>query len=114
MSISLAKRYNAIVVNADSMQVYKYLNIGTAKVTEEEKDGWLIDASRGKYNAYFLSALQGGVFPTLGIDNIDRPYVHDAHARLFCGDKVESESGLVAVKHYARLVFESVEILRQV
>lgn len=39
MSISLAKRYNAIVVNADSMQVYKYLNIGTAKVTEEEKDG---------------------------------------------------------------------------
>ena len=39
MSISLAKRYNAIVVNADSMQVYKYLNIGTAKITEEEKDG---------------------------------------------------------------------------
>lgn len=39
MSISLAKHYNAIVVNADSMQVYKYLNIGTAKVTEEEKNG---------------------------------------------------------------------------
>lgn len=39
MSISLAKHYNAIVVNADSMQVYKYLNIGTAKVTEEEKEG---------------------------------------------------------------------------
>lgn len=46
--------------------------------TEEEKDGWLIDASRGKYNAYFLSALQGGVFPTLGIDNIDRPYVNSS------------------------------------
>ena len=26
MSIELAKRYNAIVVNADSMQVYKYLD----------------------------------------------------------------------------------------
>ena len=39
MSIELAKRYNAIVVNGDSMQVYKELNIGTAKVTEEEKDG---------------------------------------------------------------------------
>lgn len=39
MSIELAKKYNAIVVNADSMQVYKDLNIGTAKVTEEEKDG---------------------------------------------------------------------------
>lgn len=39
MSIELAKRYNAIVVNGDSMQVYKYLDIGTAKVTDEEKEG---------------------------------------------------------------------------
>ena len=39
MSVELAKRYNAIVVNADSMQVYKELNIGTAKVTEDEKEG---------------------------------------------------------------------------
>ena len=39
MSISLAKKYNAVVVNGDSMQVYKDLNIGTAKVTEEEKEG---------------------------------------------------------------------------
>lgn len=39
LSIELAKRYNAIIVNGDSMQVYKELNIGTAKVTEEEKCG---------------------------------------------------------------------------
>lgn len=39
LSVSLAKHFNGIVVNADSMQVYKDLNIGTAKVTEEEKDG---------------------------------------------------------------------------
>ncbi len=39
MSVALAKHYNGIVVNADSMQVYKELNIGTAKVTEEEKEG---------------------------------------------------------------------------
>ena len=39
LSVCLAKYYNGIVVNADSMQVYKYLNIGTAKVTEEEKEG---------------------------------------------------------------------------
>lgn len=39
LSVSLAKHFNGIVVNADSMQVYKYLNIGTAKVTEEEKEG---------------------------------------------------------------------------
>lgn len=37
LSVELAKKYNAIVVNGDSMQVYKELNIGTAKVTEEEK-----------------------------------------------------------------------------
>ena len=34
LSVELAKRYNAEVINADSMQVYKELNIGTAKVTE--------------------------------------------------------------------------------
>ena len=39
LSIELAKKYNAFIVNADSMQVYKDLNIGTAKVTEEEKCG---------------------------------------------------------------------------
>lgn len=39
LSIMLAKKYNGIVVNADSMQVYKYLDIGTAKVTESEKQG---------------------------------------------------------------------------
>lgn len=38
LSIELAKRYNGIVINADSMQVYKELNIGTAKVTEKEKE----------------------------------------------------------------------------
>ena len=39
MSVELAKKYNAIIINADSMQVYKGLDIGTAKVTEEEKCG---------------------------------------------------------------------------
>ena len=37
MSVELAKKYDAVILNADSMQVYKELNIGTAKVTEEEK-----------------------------------------------------------------------------
>ena len=39
LSIDLAKKYNAIIINADSMQVYKELNIGTAKIKEEEKEG---------------------------------------------------------------------------
>lgn len=39
LSIELAKKYNAIIINGDSMQVYKNLDIGTAKVTEDEKEG---------------------------------------------------------------------------
>lgn len=38
LSVELAKYYNAEIINADSMQVYKGLDIGTAKVTEEEKE----------------------------------------------------------------------------
>lgn len=39
LSVELAKKFNAIIVNADSTQVYKGMDIGTAKVTEEEKEG---------------------------------------------------------------------------
>lgn len=39
LSISLAKLLNGEVLNADSMQVYKGLNIGTAKIRDDEKDG---------------------------------------------------------------------------
>ncbi len=39
LSIELAKKINGEIINADSMQVYKGLDIGTAKIREEEKDG---------------------------------------------------------------------------
>ena len=48
MSVELAKHYNGIVVNADSMSIYKGLDIGTAKVTPEEKEGvphYLVDVA---------------------------------------------------------------------
>ena len=35
-SISLAQRFNGEIVGADSMQIYKHLNIGTAKPTPNE------------------------------------------------------------------------------
>ena len=38
LSIELAKKYNGEVINADSTQVYKELNIATAKVTKEEME----------------------------------------------------------------------------
>ena len=34
----LAKKYNAEIINADSVQVYKKIDIASAKVTEEEKE----------------------------------------------------------------------------
>lgn len=39
LSIELAKKYNAIIINCDAMQVYKGLDIGTAKATLEEQEG---------------------------------------------------------------------------
>ena len=39
LSVELAKKINAEIINGDSVQIYKGLNIGSAKVTEEEKDG---------------------------------------------------------------------------
>lgn len=36
LSLQLAKRYNGEIINGDALQVYKYLTIGTAKITEDE------------------------------------------------------------------------------
>lgn len=37
LSLTLAKRFNCEIVSLDSMQVYRYMDIGTAKATEEER-----------------------------------------------------------------------------
>lgn len=39
LSIELAKDLNAEIISADSMQIYEYMDIGSAKVTKEEMDG---------------------------------------------------------------------------
>lgn len=46
LSVQLAKSINGAVISADSMQVYRYMDIGSAKVTKEEMQGvrhYLID-----------------------------------------------------------------------
>lgn len=46
LSIELAKKINGEIISADSMQIYKDMNIGTAKVTKEETQGikhYLVD-----------------------------------------------------------------------
>ena len=39
LSVELAKRLDGEIVNADSMQIYKYMDIGTAKPDMEERQG---------------------------------------------------------------------------
>lgn len=39
LSIELAKRYNGEIINGDSVQVYKGLDIGSAKITPKEMQG---------------------------------------------------------------------------
>ncbi len=46
LSVKLAKEIGGEIISADSMQVYKYMDIGTAKIMDEEKCGvphFLID-----------------------------------------------------------------------
>ncbi len=39
LSVELARSINAEIISADSMQVYRYMDIGSAKIREEEKCG---------------------------------------------------------------------------
>lgn len=39
LSVALAKKIGGEIVSADSMQIYKYMDVGSAKPTEEEKEG---------------------------------------------------------------------------
>lgn len=46
ISIKLAKALNGEIISTDSMQIYKHMDIGSAKITKEEMDGvphYLID-----------------------------------------------------------------------
>lgn len=62
LSISLAKAVNGEIISADSMQVYRYMDIGTAKITKDEMDGvkhHLIDIFDPKddFNIYLFKEL---------------------------------------------------------
>ncbi len=39
LSIQLAKKINGEIISADSMQIYKFMDIGTAKIKSEETNG---------------------------------------------------------------------------
>ena len=52
LSIELAKDLNAEIISADSMQIYEYMDIGSAKITKDEMDGvvhYMIDEVKPDY-----------------------------------------------------------------
>ncbi|WP_343101536.1 tRNA (adenosine(37)-N6)-dimethylallyltransferase MiaA [Romboutsia sp. MSSM.1001216sp_RTP31141st1_G3_RTP31141_220114] len=60
LSINLAKSLDADIISADSMQIYEYMDIGSAKVTKEEMNGvthYLIDEVKPNY-AFSVSEFQ--------------------------------------------------------
>lgn len=53
LAIQLAKKIDGEIVSADSMMVYKYMDIGTAKPTQQEQEGirhYVIDVVEPSYN----------------------------------------------------------------
>lgn len=61
-SIELAKRINGEIISADSMQVYRGMDIGTAKITSEEMKGirhYLVDIiePQDDFNVYIFKSM---------------------------------------------------------
>ena len=69
LSVELARKYNAIVINNDAMQVYKELNIGTAKPTKEEMEG-----------------IENYLFDFVNVDNFYTVYDYQKDARKILQD----------------------------
>ncbi len=67
LAIQIAKQINGEIISADSMQVYRHLNIGTGKVTQEEMSGvehYLIDIVNPDFNysvANFVSDAEAAI-----------------------------------------------------
>ena len=62
LSIELAKRINGAIISADSMQVYKYMDIGSAKIMPQEMQGikhYLIDEllPSDEFNVFILKKM---------------------------------------------------------
>lgn len=71
ISIALAKKLNGEIISADSMQIYKYMDIGSAKISKEEMQGvrhHLIDIIEPSKS---FSAAEFKKLASMEIDNIN-------------------------------------------
>ena len=68
LAISLAQKIDGEIISCDSMQIYKTLDIGTAKVTKEEQamaPHHMIDIGRNSPDPYRRSGTSALSFPSL-------------------------------------------------
>ncbi|MCA0969054.1 tRNA (adenosine(37)-N6)-dimethylallyltransferase MiaA [Halobacillus litoralis] len=73
LGIEIAKKFNGEVISGDSMQIYRTMDIGTAKVTEEEMEGvphHMIDI-KNPDEAFSVAEFQSTV----------QELIHDVHNR---------------------------------
>ena len=64
ISILIAKKFNCEIISADSMQVYKYFDIGTDKISKDKKV--VIYCRSGNRSANLIKALE----QQFGFDNL--------------------------------------------
>lgn len=80
-SIELAKEIGGEIISADSMQVYRHMDIGSAKIREEEKEGiphYLLDVLEPE------EPFNVTVFQELALSAMERIY-ENGHIPIICG-----------------------------
>lgn len=81
LSVNLAKQFHGEIISGDSMQVYKEMSIGTAKIKEEEKENishYLVDTF------HFDEEYNVKEFQSLSRKYIDEIISHN-HLPIICG-----------------------------
>ena len=81
LAVNIAKIIGGEIISADSMQVYKYMDVGTAKVTEEEMGGikhHLLDC------LYPNESCDAVTFKTLALEAMGEIYQNN-HIPIICG-----------------------------
>ncbi|MDO5389625.1 MAG: tRNA (adenosine(37)-N6)-dimethylallyltransferase MiaA [Eubacteriales bacterium] len=74
LSIALAKQMGCEIISADSMQVYKYMDIGSAKITPQEMDGvahYLVDVLKPEEEFHVVR------FQQMAKEAMEKIYAHE-------------------------------------
>ena len=81
LAVNIAKIIGGEIISADSMQVYKYMDVGTAKITEDEMGGikhYLLDCLNPDESCDAVR------FKSLALEAMDEIYKNN-HIPIICG-----------------------------